>query len=386
MKGLPTNLMQARLLACKYWPYFATAIWRVEMHEASGPMPGPMGIDQRWRVFYNAEECAKMESPQLAFILCHEINHCLREHSHRMQERNSMLWNIAGDLEINDDLSEKGLSSDSFVPVFPHTFGFQSNLTAEAYYDLLMKNAKKGTSKCECGPGANGPPESGDGPSKEGDREGVSEAEANLIRHEVARAAKAAGKLPAGMEQWVEDTLDPKVDWHTLLARYLSRAGHVVSGCVDYSYSKPSRRAWYPIILPKMIARRARLAIVMDTSGSMYGGPLSTAFTEVKGIARAGNMDSTVYFVDAEVASTGRAGDSGLASKVSGGGGTDMGVGIEAALAAHPKPDVIVVVTDGETPWPDYAPPIPVIVAIVHDNPYFSSSPPPSWAQVVHVK
>ena len=39
-----------------------------------------------------------------------------------------------------------------------------------------------------------------------------------------------------------------------------------------------------------------------------------------------------------------------------GGGGTDMGVGIEAAEKEKPLPNICIVVTDGETDWPS-APP-----------------------------
>jgi len=42
--------------------------------------------------------------------------------------------------------------------------------------------------------------------------------------------------------------------------------------------------------------------------------------------------------------------------RLKGGGGTDMGAGIEAALALRPRPHVVVVITDGDTPWPSERP------------------------------
>ncbi|MGH3305853.1 MAG: VWA-like domain-containing protein [Streptosporangiaceae bacterium] len=39
-----------------------------------------------------------------------------------------------------------------------------------------------------------------------------------------------------------------------------------------------------------------------------------------------------------------------------GGGGTDMGTGIAAASVLRPRPAIIVVLTDGFTPWPDEPP------------------------------
>ncbi|HEY5856339.1 MAG TPA: VWA-like domain-containing protein [Aldersonia sp.] len=65
-----------------------------------------------------------------------------------------------------------------------------------------------------------------------------------------------------------------------------------------------------------------------------------------------------------------------------GGGGTDMRVGIAAANAARPAPQVVVVVfTDGDTPWPA-APARSRLVCAVIGNP---SAQTPPWARTVHI-
>jgi len=66
-----------------------------------------------------------------------------------------------------------------------------------------------------------------------------------------------------------------------------------------------------------------------------------------------------------------------------GGGGTDMRVGIAAAEASRPRPDVIVVFTDGYTPWPDRPTRARLVVAIIG----FQSSieHAPDWATTVRV-
>ena len=69
--------------------------------------------------------------------------------------------------------------------------------------------------------------------------------------------------------------------------------------------------------------------------------------------------------------------------RLTGGGGTDMRVGIDAAAGLRPEPNVIIVLTDGDTPWPERPPPRSRLVCAV-----ISPDPPrgtPEWAVTVHV-
>ena len=57
-----------------------------------------------------------------------------------------------------------------------------------------------------------------------------------------------------------------------------------------------------------------------------------------------------------------------------GGGGTDMGVGLRAFTERKGAPiDLLVIVSDCRTPWPEEAPPFPVITIRVGDG------APPPW-------
>jgi hypothetical protein len=58
-------------------------------------------------------------------------------------------------------------------------------------------------------------------------------------------------------------------------------------------------------------------------------------------------------------------------------------VGIAAAEAAHPRPDVVVVLTDGCTPWPEWPPRARLVVAIIGDPAVAEHVPP--WATTVLV-
>ncbi len=70
--------------------------------------------------------------------------------------------------------------------------------------------------------------------------------------------------------------------------------------------------------------------------------------------------------------------------RLAGGGGTDMGAGIEAAARLRPRPDVVVVLTDGMTPWPDEPPRgVRVVVGVLTSEYGGDESAVPAWARSV---
>lgn len=76
-----------------------------------------------------------------------------------------------------------------------------------------------------------------------------------------------------------------------------------------------------------------------------------------------------------------------------GGGGTDLRSGFARALRSRPRPDVIVALTDGQTPWPSGQPPCRTVVGLFprparatrEDDPDYVPDTPPSWARVVTI-
>ncbi|CAM5478515.1 Metal-dependent peptidase OS=Streptomyces tendae OX=1932 GN=GUR47_30105 PE=4 SV=1 [Streptomyces tendae] len=125
-------------------------------------------------------------------------------------------------------------------------------------------------------------------------------------------------------------------------------------------YGRPSRRsAGTPgVVLPSLRRRPPRVAVVIDTSGSVSDAELGSALLEVAAIARAvGGRRDLVSVVPCDAAA--RLAHSLCRTEgieLVGGGGTDLRAGFAKALAARPAPDVVVVLTDGQTPWPDRRP------------------------------
>jgi predicted metal-dependent peptidase len=167
----------------------------------------------------------------------------------------------------------------------------------------------------------------------------------------------------------------------------------------DYTYGRPSRRAaCLPgVVLPSLRRRPPRVSVVIDTSGSVSDAELGSALLEVSAISRAvGGRRDLISVVSCDSAARiahplCRA--EGI--RLTGGGGTDLRSGFAAALRAQPRPDVVVVLTDGQTPWPDARPPCRTVVGLFsrqgkdsswdENDPDYVPDAPPGWARVVEI-
>jgi len=208
---------------------------------------------------------------------------------------------------------------------------------------------------------------------------GLSEAIRQQVAVEIMRHVATRGDVPANLRRWAKERLHPKVNWRAVL-RNSVRQGLVTLRQRRFpSYALRHRRAEAldPFFLPGAYGRLPRVAVVVDTSGSVSDAMLAQALGELRGVLRSGAR-VTLYSVDAEVHHVQRVfrGDPVV---LYGGGGTDMRVGIARALEdGH---DLVVVLTDGYTPWPEVAPRARVVVGLLGDRP----NEPPPWAKVVRI-
>jgi predicted metal-dependent peptidase len=401
------GLAGARLWAATRFPYLATGVFGAEV--IAEPGSGTVSVDQAWRMRADPDLAAEWTPAQFGSVLVHHVCHLLRTHGERAQAagvgpEEARTWVRAADAEINDDLAPAGLDLPG-TPVLPHDLGAQDGLLAEQYFDAIRSRPAPGGKGGEgggstdrsgqtgageaargwldCGSGADGVPRPGDGP------DGLAAWQAELLRRQVAQDVIAHGKLPgsvpAGLLRWAEEVLNPKVDWRTVLAAELRRAVAEVSGAVDYSYRRPSRRSAVAgqVVLPALRRPVPEVAVVCDTSGSMTADLLAAALAEVEGLLRALGMSRQVRVLacDTAVAPVQRV-SSARQVELVGGGGTNMGAGIAAAAALRPRPAVTVVLTDGYTPWPSAAPKgIRVVVGLLGPG----APDAPHWARAVRV-
>ncbi|MFG3003580.1 vWA domain-containing protein [Streptomyces calvus] len=401
------KLLAARLHAARARPYLATALFALHVVE-SRHVP-TMAVDRHWRCYVSPAFVDRMPVVELAGVWVHEVSHLLRDHHgrsdrvarvrelHRPAERLRM--NIAADCEINDDVYGDGLPRPADV-VLPQTLGLPAGELMEDYLrQFRLGPYTQGMVWLDCGSGADGLEREWDlGPDG---AHGLSEQERDAVRFRVAQGITARpGRAPKGWRRWAEEAFHPPQPWRELLGAALRSAVSGSGAGDDYSYGRPARRsAGVPgAVLPSLRRTPPRVSVVVDTSGSVSDGELGSALLEVAAISRAvgGRRDMvTVVPCDAaagEVHRLCRA--EGI--PLTGGGGTDLRTGFARALASRPRPDVVVVLTDGQTPWPDARPPCRTVVGLFprqhsgssgddENNPDYVPDTPPDWARVVTI-
>jgi predicted metal-dependent peptidase len=365
-----THVGAAALNLVRSHPYLGVAVWGTARTEQPGL--GTFAVDRRARLFYDPEVALGWSVAQVSAVLYHEACHVLRAHAERCPTGvDHGVWNLAADLEINDDLAgECGVALPESA-VQPQQFGLERGLLAEAYVRLLpavCTETAGSVAAGRCGSCAGGHDVSslldqGDLPP------GLDEGELVVLRRRVAQAIRTApDSAPGHWGRWAHQHLQPRVDWRREFASLIRCAVADQSGAVDYSYRRPSRRqaAFGSVIHPALRRPVVDVAMIVDTSGSMTEHDLALALAELRGVLQAtcSSVGARVLSVDAEVQSTQRVTRVDQVA-LAGGGGTDMRAGFEAVERLRPRPTVLVVVTDGQTPWPARPPRgMSVIVAL----------------------
>jgi predicted metal-dependent peptidase len=414
MNSLPVKtrakLVAARALLLERHPYLAPAVHALTVLHAPGL--GTLGVDQWFRLYVDSAPVDRWTIVELAAVLDHEIWHLLRDHPHRVQpwhEREK--WLFATDMEINDDPDFKGIFTLPEGHIHPTLFGFPERLTAERYYKMLEEwvekqpdgsgegdgesapnlsggNAPPGIAsrpggQRDCGSCADGKPrpweaEAPDSPSAP---PGIDKAIAEVIRQEIAEAVLQRGDVPGEMKRWVDEVLHPRIPWQTHLKVALGSTARRASGAEDYTWAIPSRRRIPGVVLPAVVSYSPEVALVLDSSGSINDAQMKREIAETQGIVQAIGAAVNVLVVDAALHGGVQRVQRVEDIKLKGGGGTDMGLGIKEA--AKLKPDIIIVMTDGETPWPKEPPDMKVIVLLVGKR---VSESVPKWAQRIRVE
>lgn len=349
-------------------------------------------------LFINPEFFFKHSLQERVFICAHEICHNIFDHCgsmHIFKTRGHVstpagkkipydqgLMNVAMDAVINDMLIESKVGSFVKGGIHDRNYGVSTDSVVDVY-EKIYKDAEKNGGKCSVqgqGFDAHMAPGAGAGKDPSQAQSERSDIEWNTAVAAAAAAAKAQGKLPAALERFLGQVLNPEVSWEEKIQAFFARK--VGSG--SYDWRRPDRQLIVrDIYAPGRSGFGAgEVVVAIDTSGSIGQTELDRFFAEMRGIlgdVRPKRMH--VVWCDAKVHKVDEVFEaedvSGL--KPAGGGGTDFRPVFDWIAAQGLEPDALVYLTDGYGSFPSHEPKYPVLWgAIVKGVKY-------PWGDVVEV-
>ena len=322
---------------------------------------------------WNPEWFMKLPSKTRTAVMLHELWHVARLHMIRRGQRDPKLWNRACDVRINNDLLREGYTFEGTSPCVDDRFG--KDVPEEEIYNQLVEDADNGIPT----------PESGD---LEGDMDEAPPTEAEIIQQvqavskaiQQAKMCKDAGKIPGGIEDWIQEFLEPVIPWEQVLYQWF-----VDRSSDDYSWSRPSRR-YQEVYLPSMTNSFNQLTMLnyyVDVSGSITREQIIRFNSELKYIKEQFNPEELhVVMFDTEIQEEYIFTDNDTFDriKVTAGGGTSLVPVREHIINTQPTAAIVFsdLVVEPMQPLPNE---IPIIWACV-ENP--SADVP--FGTLIHIK
>lgn len=310
---------------------------------------------------YGRKFVQSLTDKELAFVVLHENLHKAFRHLFvwkRLWEEDARLANMACDYVIN--LMLVNMDGGQEFMAMPMKDGKPhglldtrfANMSAKQVFDILKQE------KAEGGEGGG---QAGEGFDEHGwdEAQELTAEETQQLEKEIDRAlrqgeiaAKRAGTQAGDADRAIHELLQPEVNWKEALREFVKS---MASGKDSSSWRKPNRRFLSSgVYMPTLVSETiGRLAIGVDTSGSIGNHALTKFLSEVKAIAEEVKPAAVdLIYWDSAVAAHEEYDISTLPNIVSttkpkGGGGTDPTAMENYLKSKNIKPECIVMLTDG---------------------------------------
>lgn len=324
---------RARILEAS--PFFGTLLLHLP-HRLTEAFP--LGAtDGRW-LYLNPRGIEELSERELDGLILHELLHAAYQHVPRREGRQHVRWNIAADIVVNGVLRHlewvRLPRGSVHHPELEH-------LAVEEVYAALPEQPEMAGSLGLIDLQA---PE-----AQEAETPEVSWEEALAQARLIAR--RFPGSLPRGLER-EERALEPHLDWRSLLWRF------VTSTPDDYQ-TFDRRFVHRGLYLETLEVERVRVALCIDTSGSIDEELLAAFLGELRGILEAyPHLEGLLFYADAELYGPF---DLEHPPPPRGGGGTSFIPLFRYLEDDLFQPWVVIYLTDGEGIFPKTPPPFPVL-------------------------
>lgn len=292
-----------------------------------------------------------LTSPERQFVLCHEVWHVAGGHIWKRGNRDPGRWQHATDYATNAMLIKAGMTMPQGGLYDPAYDG----KSAEEIYSLLPSDKDGQPTPGEDHGGCCGVQDApGDEAQQEEER---GEWEVAVIQ--AAQAAKAQGKLPAGLERLIDQIKQSRVDWRAVLRRF------VQENCrEDYSWKRPATR-FIPsgLYMPSLRSESMPpIVIAVDTSGSTVN-ELPGFAAEINSIMQEVAPETVhVIYADTKVhrSEEFQRGEE-IKMEPKGGGGTDFRAALAWPAKKGIEPACMIFLTDLMGTFGDQAPECPLL-------------------------
>ena len=362
------RVIRARVQLLLKNPFFGYLASYLELREHESLYPtGTDGIC----LYYFPEKIDKLEDEEIEGVFAHEVMHLALGHLWRRGSRSKRLWNVAADYAINAILKDEFRLPEGIL----YEKEFENKSAEQIYNELLNEQGLLGgegdtiddhgvwDNTEESGHDINrqdsGLGETLDKPTEANEaNEDVELWKQRAI--EAAAVAKHQGMFPLGIARVVGELAYPRLNWRQLLHQYIKQRSSD-----DYDWMRPDRRLLqYGVYYPSSKSELLKIAVAVDTSGSVSDEQLNEFLAEIRNILQSfSSFSARLLACDAAVhADMIAVHDSDFGSFLkclSGSGGTDFRP-VFSKIDDDP-PEVLVYLTDGDGKYPDSSQPFDVI-------------------------
>ena len=272
--------------------------------EVSETMP-TAGTDGK-NVWYGREFCEPLSDEELRFLILHETMHKTARHMQvykTIHKLDAQRANAACDYWINNELIKQDAGAGFLKMIDGGLYNpkYDKMTVIEIFKDLEQykqspqdgegEGEGEGGTQCQ-GAGTdghgnkitNGYPQGGGMDEHDWDGADLSDEDKATLEKDIEIAIRQgrqlAGKMDGNKPRMLDGILEGKVDWKAELAEFVKAT---MAGRDESSWSKLNRRMFEVGYFPSTIATTTgRLAIGIDTSGSIWGEILSQFMGEVK--------------------------------------------------------------------------------------------------------
>ena len=374
------RVIRARVQLLLKNPFFGYLASYLELREHESEYPtGTDGIC----LYYFPEKIDRLEDEEIEGVFAHEVMHLALGHIWRRGSRKKKVWNMAADYAINAILKDEFRLPEGIL----YEKEFENKSAEQIYNELLNEedllggagdtvddhdvwgNTEEGGGDSVNQP-AGRPGEALD-KSAEVSKEALDKpTEANEASEDVelwkqraieaAAVAKHQGMFPLGIARVVGELAYPSLNWRQLLHQYIKQRSSD-----DYDWMRPDKRLLqYGVYYPSSKSELLKIAVAVDTSGSVSDKQLDEFLAEIRNILQSfSSFQVRLLACDAAVhADMVAVHDSDFEpflKCLSGGGGTDFRP-VFSKIDDDP-PEVLVYLTDGDGKYPDSNQPFDVI-------------------------